>query len=1011
MKKSSSLFVLAIVASVFLISVRSTYADAPIAQNDTGILSEGGSLNIIAPGVLLNDSDPEGGGLTVSTQPVSGPSHGSLTLNGDGSYFYAHNGTETTTDSFVYEVCDTEPLCSQATVMLTIVAVNDAPIPQPDTATVAEGGNVAASAPGVLANDSDEEGDQLTVTTTPVNGPSHGSLSLAPDGSYSYTHDGSETTADSFVYQVCDNGVPSLCAEGTVNISINPVNDPPQAEADSATLFEGASITVPAPGILDNDSDPDIGNSIEVDPITPTSPPRHGTLTMTVNGSFTYTHNGSETTSDSFTYRVCDSGTPKLCDQATVTLTIDPVNDAPIPMDDTLTVDEGATATVEAPGVLGNDTDAENNALSVSTTPISGPTYGSVTLEANGSYTYEHGGSEMDSDSFVYQVCDDGDPFECAQATVHVTVTAVNDAPLVDLNGPMPGTGNIIPFAVNGGPINITTNSIDILDADDINMESATVNLVNFPDGASEMLSTDTTGTSIVASYDALQGTLTLQGSDSIANYERVLRNVRYDNILQTPDTTTRNINVVVHDGDVSSNIATAVVNIVDSKIEIDIAPQEQDVSAGDTAMFTVVISNTGNVELTNINISNSFVSDCDRTLDPIAAGRTISYSCEYPNVTATFVNQATVTSRDPLNDMVSASDSAVVNLSSPTLAVIITPNLQEVPYEGTASFTIGILNLSPDIDLTNMVATATNAPGCDRNIGTLDASSNTGYTCQLSDVTSETIVVVTVAATNADNGTPISSSDSAEVQVFDMALQLTATPETLRTPGGIVQYSATVINHSTTRELTLSSLQSTPFGDLTDSENPMLENANCAAGVTIGIRGDSYTCAFEVNIMGQAGIYDAEVTAVTEDVDSRLLEKTATISVQMFQNIYMPLIPLERRLDEPNDTVCQAYPIMQNVTHEFQANDVNDWYRFELTETSDVSIDLTNFVNESGQLWFWTGSCQNPTLISFTNITDSSLSVDVGSRDAGIYYILVLNFGAANHDDLYQLRVNVSPN
>jgi len=255
----------------------------------------------------------------------------------------------------------------------------------------------------VLGNDSDPENDSLTVATTPVTPPTNGSLTLYADGSYSYTHDGSETASDSFVYQVCDTG--PLCDTATVNLTITTGNEPPVANGDTGTLGEGGTLNEPAPGVLGNDSDPE-NDSLTV-ATTPVTPPTNGSLTLNADGSYTYIHDGSETASDSFVYQVCDTGT--LCDTATVDLTITPANDPPL--------------AEPAPGVLGNDSDPENDSLTVATTPVTPPTNGSLTLYADGSYTYIHDGSETASDSFVYQVCDTG-PL-CDTATVSITVTAV----------------------------------------------------------------------------------------------------------------------------------------------------------------------------------------------------------------------------------------------------------------------------------------------------------------------------------------------------------------------------------------------------------------------------------------------------------------------------------------------------------------------------------------------------------------------------------------------------------
>ncbi|MEE4376093.1 MAG: Ig-like domain-containing protein, partial [Candidatus Competibacteraceae bacterium] len=232
--------------------------DGPTANADSLSVAEGGTqtnLDSTASSVRTNDTDLDNtlGELNVTTTPLTTPAHGSLTLNADGTFSYDHDGSETTSDSFEYEICDPEPLCDSATVTITITPVNDPPDAFDDAASVDEGGTVStlttpAAATSVLANDSDPEANALTLTTTPVSGPSHGTLTLnaTGNGTFSYTHNGSETTSDSFVYQVCDDGSPVECATATVNITINPVNDPPDAVddafgTDEDTVLNGAS--------------------------------------------------------------------------------------------------------------------------------------------------------------------------------------------------------------------------------------------------------------------------------------------------------------------------------------------------------------------------------------------------------------------------------------------------------------------------------------------------------------------------------------------------------------------------------------------------------------------------------------------------------------------------------------------------------------------------------------------------------------------------------------------------
>jgi VCBS repeat-containing protein len=185
---------------------------------------EGGTLNMAAPGVLANDTDAEGDGL--SAVLVSGPSNASsFVLNGDGSFSYVHNGGETTSDSFTYKANDGTADSNVATVTITVTPVNDAPVANNESYTVGEGGTLTVPTPGVLGNDTDAENDTLNAVL--VSGPEHASssFSLNGDGSFTYVHDGSETTSDSFTYKANDGTADSNVT--TVTITIIPVDDAP----------------------------------------------------------------------------------------------------------------------------------------------------------------------------------------------------------------------------------------------------------------------------------------------------------------------------------------------------------------------------------------------------------------------------------------------------------------------------------------------------------------------------------------------------------------------------------------------------------------------------------------------------------------------------------------------------------------------------------------------------------------------------------------------------------------
>ena len=124
-----------------------------------------------APGVLGNDSDPDGDAF--SAVLVSGPGHGSLTLNADGSFAYSPEDNFNGSDSFTYRAGDGSLTSGSATVSLTVSARNDAPSAVDDAYSATEDTTLTVNAPGVLGNDGDPDGDALSAVL--VSGPGHGS--------------------------------------------------------------------------------------------------------------------------------------------------------------------------------------------------------------------------------------------------------------------------------------------------------------------------------------------------------------------------------------------------------------------------------------------------------------------------------------------------------------------------------------------------------------------------------------------------------------------------------------------------------------------------------------------------------------------------------------------------------------------------------------------------------------------------------------------------------------------
>src|SRR5207253_2411141 len=141
-----------------------------------------------------------------------------------------------------------------------------------------------------------------TLSAVLVSGPSNGSLTLNADGSFTYTPNANFNGADSFSYKASDAHADESAPDRNT-IAEGQGNDPPTASADSYSTGEDRALTVAAPGVLTNDSNPDGGAFSAV----LVSGPSNGSLTLNADGSFTYTPNANFNGADSFSYKARDA--------------------------------------------------------------------------------------------------------------------------------------------------------------------------------------------------------------------------------------------------------------------------------------------------------------------------------------------------------------------------------------------------------------------------------------------------------------------------------------------------------------------------------------------------------------------------------------------------------------------------------------------------------------------------------------------------------------------------------
>ena len=195
---------------------------APAAVNDAYSTNEDTALNQAASGVLANDTDSDGDPLTAVK--VTDPGHGTVTLNGNGSFTYTPAANYNGTDSFTYKANDGTTDSTVVTVTITVNAVNDAPVAPAGGAAYSTDENAVLNqaAPGVLGNVTDIDGNPLTAIL--VSDVSHGTLVLNANGSFTYTPAAGFTGSDSFTCKANDGTADSSVF--TVTITVNQVGHP-----------------------------------------------------------------------------------------------------------------------------------------------------------------------------------------------------------------------------------------------------------------------------------------------------------------------------------------------------------------------------------------------------------------------------------------------------------------------------------------------------------------------------------------------------------------------------------------------------------------------------------------------------------------------------------------------------------------------------------------------------------------------------------------------------------------
>ncbi|MGL1274738.1 tandem-95 repeat protein, partial [Vibrio parahaemolyticus] len=326
--------------------------DKPLATTPVtldAIEEDGGSIIITTEELLSNVDDEDKDTLSVENLIID-KGNGTLVDNGDGTWTFTPQIDDDTEVSFTFDIIDDEDLVVSGSANLDILPINDAPNAENDVITTEEDTAVTID---VLVNDSDVEGDVLSIQSASV--PSEqGSVDIV-DGKLVFTPAENFNGEATITYIVTDG---DLTDEAKVTVTVTPVNDSPVAVDDTTSIQEDTVVTI---DVLTNDTDVD-GDKLSIE--SASVPKEQGTVEV-VDGKLVFTPAENFNGDAEITYTVTDG---ELTDEAKVTVTVNPVNDAPIIKVDaveSITEDAVNTDTVVATLTV-RDTDTPEDLLTVS---------------------------------------------------------------------------------------------------------------------------------------------------------------------------------------------------------------------------------------------------------------------------------------------------------------------------------------------------------------------------------------------------------------------------------------------------------------------------------------------------------------------------------------------------------------------------------------------------------------------------------------------------------------------
>ncbi|HDM8146768.1 TPA: tandem-95 repeat protein [Vibrio harveyi] len=386
--------------------------DAPVSGNLAYSVDEDGSIRLSQEQLLSQASDVEGDALTASNLSVDG--NATVTQNDDGSFTITPDADFNGDIDISFDISDGTNTV-QATADLTVNPINDLPVPQDQQFSVEEDGTLIFTDADLLTGATDIEGDNLTVEGVSYDG-GDGILTDNGNGTYTFAPNENFNGDVNFSFDVSD-GTDTVSAN--IDVSVTPVDDAPVSGNLAYSVDEDGSIRLSQEQLLSQASD------VEGDALTASNLSVDGNATVTQNddGSFTITPDADFNGDIDISFDISD-GTNTV--QATADLTVNPINDLPVPQDQQFSVEEDGTLQFTDADLLAGATDIEGDDLSVTGISYEG-TDGVLTDNGDGTYSFAPNENFNGDVNFSFDVSDGTDT---VSANVDVSVTPVNDPPV-----------------------------------------------------------------------------------------------------------------------------------------------------------------------------------------------------------------------------------------------------------------------------------------------------------------------------------------------------------------------------------------------------------------------------------------------------------------------------------------------------------------------------------------------------------------------------------------------------